>query len=209
MNFCYSIDALSPAGDKAWRLKKDNTWRSCTYAEPLQHEDARITDKDQAEDWVGRRLKKDKTRVLVPRGKAGKFDFLMRGIFAHAVMHRLESAKIPDKQQMIDTIAGLNPGTPWLVYLNVNGAFQALDTREQSLIGNLSIAVRGEIASSDTYIGAQAAADEYLMDEYYRQFLGGWLEHLKTSNMNVFVPDMAKLKEESDYLESIRTWSHE
>jgi hypothetical protein len=38
----------------------------------------------------------------------------------------------------------------------------------------------------------------------YRQFLAGWLDHLKSSNMNVFVPDLEKLKEEADYIEAIR-----
>ena len=209
MNICYSIDALSPAGDKAWRLQTDNTWRPCTYADPLERNDARITDKAEAENWIGRRLKKDKETVLAPKDKAGKFDFLMRGIFAHAVMHRLSDAVLPDKGQMIHTIAELTPGTPWLLYLDAEGEFHALDTGHERIIGNLEITVRGEIASSENYIGPKAAADEKMMDDLYRQFLSGWLDHLKSSNMNVFVVDIEKLKDESTYIEEIRNWRHE
>ena len=45
MKLCFSIDALSASGAKAWRLLENHSWRECTYAEPLQDGDARITDK--------------------------------------------------------------------------------------------------------------------------------------------------------------------
>jgi len=209
MKSCFSIDALSPSGAKAWRLLENGNWRECIYAEPLQDGDARIGDRKAAEYWLGRRLKKDKDTGLTPQEKAGKFDFLMRGIFAHAVLHRTSSSPVPDKKQMQDCYAQLEPGTPWLVYLDVAGHFRALDTGKVSIISNLDIAVRGEIASSEDYIGPKAAANETMMQNLYRQFLAGWLDHLKSSNMNVFVPDLEKLKEESTYIEEIRNWQHE
>ncbi len=209
MNIFFSIDALSPSGAKAWRLLKNNSWRECIYAEPLQDGDARITDKKTAERWLARRMKKDKETVLTPQKKAGKFDFLMRGIFAHAVLHRASLAPIPDQEQMIACFNALEPGTPWLVYLNVAGHFVALDTSKTSIISNLDIAVRGEIASSEDYIGPKAATNETMMNNHYRQFLAGWVDHLKSSNMNVFVPDLEKLKEEAAYIEEIQDWQSE
>ncbi|MDQ7010209.1 MAG: hypothetical protein Q9M29_00170 [Mariprofundaceae bacterium] len=207
---CFSIDALSAAGDKAWRLLEDrHHWRTCIYAEAIKSGDARIADRAIAEDWAGRRLKADKKLLLEPKDKPGVFDFLMRGIFAHAVLHRFSPAPVPDKSQMLDLIGGLEPGTPWLVYLNPAGHFQALDTARDGILGNLDIAVRGEIASSAGYIGSQAARNARLMDEIYRQFLAGWCEHLDTSKMAVFVPNAEKLKSEQDYLEHIRNWQHE
>ncbi len=209
MKLCFSIDALSPSGAKAWRLLEDNSWRECIYAEPLQHGDARITDKFNAEEWLNRRLKKDPDSVLTPQKKAGKFDFLMRGIFSHAVLHRTSGAPIPDKKQLLAALAQLQPGTPWLLYLDVAGHFRALDTDKRSIMSNLDIAVRGEIASSEDYIGSKAAANESMMDNLYRQFLAGWLDHLTSSNMNVFVPDIEKLKAESDYIDAISNWHPE
>jgi len=209
MKLCFSIDALSASGAKAWRLQENQRWRECIYAEALQDGDARITDKKQAEFWLNRRLKKDKETVLSAQKKAGRFDFLMRGIFAHAVLHRISGAPIPDKNQMLDCFAQLQPGTPWLVYLDVAGHFRALDTGNVSIMANLDIAVRGEIASSQDYIGPKAAADENMMDGLYRQFLAGWLDHLKSSNMNIFVPDLEKLKEETSYTNEIKNWQCE
>jgi len=209
MNICFTIDALSASGAQAWRLLENKHWRECIYAEPLQDGDACITDKKSVEYWLNRRLKKDKKTILTVQQKAGRFDFLMRGIFSHAVLHRTSGAPIPDKAQMLACYAQLEPGTPWLVYLDVAGHFHALDTSKVSIMDNLDIAVRGEIASSQDYIGTKAAADEHMMNNLYLQFLAGWLDHLTSSNMNVFVPDIEKLKEEDSYLQGIRSWQHE
>lgn len=209
-DYCFTIDALNASGSTAWRLLQDQqSWRTCTYAETLTDDDACITKPQEAEAWILRRMEKHPELGLQAKQKAGMFDFLMRGIFSHAVLHRLSSAPIPQKEQMRGCIDTLKPGTPWLLFLNISGHFCALDTSKEKIIGNLNIAVRGEIASSENYIGPKAAANEAMMGELYTQFLGGWLEHLTTSNMGIFVPDREKLKEQTDYLEAIQNWQHQ
>jgi len=84
-----------------------------------------------------------------------------------------------------------------------------MDTRGAKIIGNLDIAVRGEIASSENFVGPKASNNEAMMNPLYHQFLAGWWEHLTTAQMAVFVPDVEKLKEESFYLEKIRGWQPE
>lgn len=210
MKLLFTIDALSARGDRAWRLQRDlQTWRPSTYAEPVQSNDAVITERGLAEKWVGRRLVADKESGLVAKAKAGRFDFLMRGIFAHAVLHRLSTAPLPGKDQMLAVMTLLKPGTPWLLYLNPAGQFTAMDTNNSKIIGNLDIAVRGEIASSGDYIGPKAAANEAMMNCLYHQFIAGWWEHLTTAQMAVFVPDADRLKEESFYIEKIEGWQPE
>jgi len=210
MKFSFSIDALDAAGAKAWRLQDDQQhWRSCIYAETMQENDARFAEPAAAEALHGRRMKRDKQFGLIARDKPGAFDFLMRGIFAHAVLHRFSPASIPGKQQMLDTIAALEPGTPWLLFLDVAGHFRVLDSTKEHIIGNLRIAVRGEIASAEAYVGVQAAENEALMDISYRQFLGGWLTHLNSGNMSVFVPDVEKTEPQDDYIAKIRNWQHQ
>lgn len=211
MKVYFSIDALTVSGSQAWRLQEQNgptLWRKCIYAEPLQKNDAQL-DKQQAMPWMMMRMVKDKDAVLIPQKKAGVFDFLMRGIFTHAVLHRLSAAPLPDKKQMIQTIKKLHAGTPWLLYLDIAGHFCALDTEKNSIIGNLDICVRGEIASSPEYIGEKAAQKIVMMDELYHQFLAGWLEHLNTSKMSVFIPEPNTLEELGVYVQSIKSWQHE
>jgi hypothetical protein len=210
MKLTFTIDALSAAGDKAWRLQSDmESWRPSTYAEAIVPGDAEVTDRELAEAWAGRRLVADKELGLIAKEKAGKFNFLMRGVFAHVVLHRLSSTPLPSKEQMLTEIASLAPGTPWLLYLNTAAQFASMDTNSGKIIGNMDIAVRGEIASSKEYIGPIAAENEPMMNTLYHQFLAGWDEHLQTSQMAVFVPDVEDLKEESFYLEKIQSWKPE
>jgi len=209
LRYCFSIDALSPSAAAAWRLQDDQRWRQVVYAEPLQAGDARLIDQQAIAAWLGVRLKKDRTQGLVRQQRAGRFDFLMRGIFAHAVVHRFSAAPLPDLAQMVACHAGCEPGRPWLVYLDLAGHFCALDSDQQSILQNLSIAVRGEIASSPAYIGAQAAADAQLMGTIYHQFLAGWLEHLRSSNMQIFVPEVKQLKPQEELIAAIQAWQPE
>ena len=203
MKLSLSRYARDAAGNHAWRLQSDRKHgRPCIYAEALQEGDLQLSSSD-AEELNGRRMQADNDYGLVMRGKPGMFDFLMRGIYTHAVLHRLSLPPVPSQEQMLNTIAGLAPGTPWLLYLDAAAHFRVLDTSRERIIGNLAIAVRGEIASSAAYIGAQAVENHALMDRTWRQFLGGWLDHLQSGNMAVFVPEVEKLKPEADYLSLI------
>jgi len=206
----FTIDALDAAGNNAWRLLEDEkNWRACIFAEDARLGDAQLTDQHLIGDLAGRRLHKDRQHVLAVKARPGMFDFLMRGIFAHAVPHRLSPAPVPDKEQMLDIIRQAKPGIPWLLHLDLAGNFRMLDTSSKKIIGNLTIAVRGEIASSGGYVGAEAAEKESLMDEIYRQFLAGWLQHLHTRRLGVFVPDVKKLESEDALRQKIADWQHE
>ncbi|MDX8396971.1 MAG: hypothetical protein R8K49_01495 [Mariprofundaceae bacterium] len=209
MKLYFSIDALSASADKAWRLQQDQSWRPCNYAEALQENDLKISHQKQAEDWAGRRMQKHQDYGLIAKDRAGIFDFFMRGIFAHSVLHRLSAAPIPAKDQMLQLTASLETGTAWLIYLNTAGQFQALKANQHKIIHNLNIAVRGEISSSAAYIGSQAIDNDELMQQTYIQFLAGWLEHLKTSKMAVFIPDFEKLKTTEEYTQAIQDWQPE
>ncbi|MBL1351762.1 MAG: hypothetical protein COA61_000260 [Zetaproteobacteria bacterium] len=209
MKLIFSIDALSPAADKAWRLQTNETWRVAEYSEPLKDSDMQVLKPAIAEAWLGRRMKKDDDLGLIAQQKTGIFDFFSRSIYTHAVMHRLSDAPIPDKHQMVEVVASLTVGIAWLLYLNPAGQFTALDSNNAKIIGNLDIAVRGEIASSEHYIGSLASENDELMEATYRQFLEAWLEHLNTSKMSLFVPDVEKLNEKEDVLAQIQQWQHE
>jgi len=100
-------------------------------------------------------------------------------------------------------------GTPWLLYLNIAGQFVMLDTLTVSIVANLNIAVRGEIASAPAYIGALAADDDGLMARIYHQFVAGWWQHLHTLRMGVFVPDASALRPLEEYIAHINDWQAE
>jgi hypothetical protein len=155
------------------------------------------------------RLQKDKNTGLKVKGKSGMFDFLMRGIFSHVILHRLSTAPVPNKDIMIQTIAQAEIGTPWLMYLDLAGNFRMLHSEETPIIANPDIAVRGEIASSASFIGEEAIKNEEMMDTLYHQFVAGWLMHLETSRLSVFVPDTEDIRPLEECIQNIQGWEHE
>lgn len=210
LKLAFSIDALNLAGDRAWRLLDDGEhWRPCRFAEELAVGDARLSGADEVAAWIGLRLKRDRELGLKALKKPGMFDFFMRGIFAHAIVHRFAPAPVPDRAQLAESVAATAPGRPWLVYLDLGGCFRTLDSSREPIIGNPSVAVRGEIASSPEYIGSKAAANTLFLDELYRQFLGGWLIHLQSRRLGVFVPDVEKLGDIRQLQEAIYNCPHE
>ncbi|MDX8381420.1 MAG: hypothetical protein R8M14_04845 [Ghiorsea sp.] len=210
MKLYFSVDALTIMGDKAWRLQTDKqTWRACKFGEPLIDNDAQLTDKEDVKHWVNIRLVKDKASGLKVKGKLSVFDFLTRGIFSHVVLHRLSAAPIPSKDIMVQTIAQAEIGTPWLLYLDLAGNFRMLHSEETPIIANPDIAVRGEIASSADFIGEEATKNEEMMESLYHQFISGWLTHLKTSRLSVFVPDIEDIEPLEDCIEKINAWEYE
>ncbi len=199
MKLVFSIDAVDSSGAKAWRMRADGeNWRRCAFAEDLKDGDAMLTDLKAVADWAGRRLRRDRARGLVPKDKPGMFDFLMRGIFAHAVVHRFSPPPVPDSSQMRETVRGASPGTPWLLHLDLEGRFRMLDTSRHRILGDPKIAVRGEIASSAAFVGPDAAGNEARMRELYRCFLGGWIEHLRTRRPGMFIPEERTVKDVDD-----------
>jgi len=210
MKLCFSIDALAASGDRAWRLLADEShWRPCTFAETLRADDACLTDRATLQSWTGRRLVRDRELLLKPRDKPGRFDFLMRGIFAHAIVHRMSAAPMPAMDDLQRCLATASPGTPWLIYLDLAGHFRAMDTQNSRIIGNPDIAVRGEIASAEGYVGEAAANDTAYVARLYQQFLAGWRTHLDTRRTGIFVPDIEKAGDLEAIRAAILAWEPE
>jgi len=209
MNIVFSVGAMPQVGKKAWRLQDDNTWRPCTMGESLKEHDAKLTDKEEVRNWINVRLVEDKETGLKVQGKIRFFDFFVSGIVSYVTVHRLSPAPIPDKAQMINVIAKAKVGTPWLLYIDLAGNFRMLNSEETPIIANPDIAVRGEIASSEAFIGEQAAQDAEKMDALYLQFIAGWLTHLQTRRLSVFIPEIKDIHSLEDCLKKIEAWKHE
>ncbi len=209
MKLCFSVDALSLLGNKAWRLQKNNTWRPCKFAEDLQSGDTKLTNKQEVGQWFSVRLQKDKELGLKPKGKAGIFDFMMRGIFSHVIVHRLSPAPVPNKNDMMQVIAQAEVGTPWLLYLDLSGNFRMLHSEQTPIMTNPDIAVRGEIASAAGFIGKEAVQNTAMMNTLYHQFVAGWLMHLETRRLSVFIPDTEDIRPLGECIEKIKAWQHE
>jgi len=189
MHILFTLDALVDSGKQAWRLKADRQqWRTALFAEDVHADDAMFGDEGEVRSQLGLRMVNDPSLGLIPQGKVGMFDFLQRGIFTHAVVHRMGCAPLPDRDQMIATITAMEPGEAQLLHLDLGAVFRsrlAID-----LVHNLAIAVRGEVASSERYIGSKAAANMDYIDALWQQFVAGWWLHLVSRRINCFIPNL-------------------
>ncbi len=191
MQIRFTIDALIDSGKKAWRLLADEQkWRPATFAEDLAAGDALLCSEDAVRAHIGLRMVVDRQLGLVRKGRAGMFDFMQRGIFSHAIVHRMDVAPLPDRQQMLDALAAMRPGRPQLLCLDLGALFRGREAT--GLIHNPAIAVRGEVASSASFIGGEAAANEKYTAILWQQFCAGWWQHLSSRRINCFVPDVAQ-----------------
>jgi len=189
MDIIFTIDALIDSGKQAWRLTANpQRWRSASFAENLQADDAQLTDRSTIRDQLGLRMRQDRQFGLVHHDKSGAFDFLQHGIFTHAVVHRTSSAPLPDKAQMCSAIAAMEPGSAQLLYLDLGALFRSRPATD--LVHNIAIAVRGEVASSSPFIGSEAAENSAYIDGLWQQFTAGWLQHLTSRRINCFVPNL-------------------
>ncbi len=202
MRLCFTVDALIDSGKEAWRLLEDRRqWRSATFAEDMRRGDALLCDTEALRAMIGRRMTKDRRLGLVARSKAGAFDFLQRGIFTHAVVHRTGSAPLPEKAQMVATIAAMEPGAAQLLYLDLGGLFRSRPATD--LVHNPAIAVRGEVASSSAFIGEDAARNDDYTAIVWQQFVAGWWQHLTSRRINCFVPNLEQCPPAEEMLAKI------
>ncbi len=211
MNYGFSIDALSASGKQAWRLQTGpkQQWQACVFAAKLRPSDACIESKQEAQNWIGCRFKKDDKYGLIKSKKTGVFDFLSRGIFGHAILHRFSIAAMPSFEQMQEAIGQANPGTASLPYLSPAGHFAILDSQQTPIIGNLDIAVRADIASDPAFIGKQAVKNTAAMQLLYQQFMFAWLQHLQSGRMGLYIPASEGLTPLKKILKSIDHWQAE
>jgi len=203
MKMAFSLDALSSSAQKAWRLKQDQQWLPCTFAQDVEANDLLITQKNAVKPWQGKRLKQSKQGMVISE-KAGFFDFLMRGIFIHPTLHRFSPAPLPSKENIIHCIHTATANKAQLLHLNLAGQFQLLDIAKHNIIANLDIAVRGDIASSSEYLGATVKLES--LDTLYLQFLSGWLEHLQKKRLGIFIPELRKTQPEDELMHDILNW---
>jgi len=207
MNIVFTIDALIDSGKEAWRLTANQAvqgqplWRGAKFAEALQRGDYMAESGDAIHHQLGLRLRKDRQFGLVQCGRSGVFDFLQRGIFTHAVVHRLGGAPLPDVAQLRSTIAAMAPGQAQLLYLDLGGVFRSRPAT--GLIHNIAIAVRGEVASSAQFLGEDAAANDDYIAMLWQQFAAGWWQHLSSRRINTFVPPLEQCPPAEESLQKV------
>ncbi|MDQ6951063.1 MAG: hypothetical protein Q9M26_05305 [Mariprofundales bacterium] len=208
MQILFTLDALSDSGKNSWRLEKDGQqWRPATFAEDIASGDALFTNRDTLRPQIGLQLTPNRQFGLIAKARPGILNILQRGIYSHAIVHRCGAAPIPDQQQMIDTLRQMSVGTAQLLYIDLGGIFRRHDATD--LVHNPAIAVRGEIASSENFIGEKAANNHALTDNLWQQYISGWWQHLASRRINTFIPDLERCPTVENALAGIENFQPE
>lgn len=200
-----TIDALNPAGTKAWRLQTDHTWRKARFAEALREGDFASSDPDEVRPWLAGRLSKDWRGRLTWDPAPGRTTFAPGEISLHAIAHRSQPAPVPDREELRQAIAGGETSGRRTLCLHLNGRF-LLRRPEEPTAGDPALAAYSDSLSGSAYLGPEAAQDERYIGDHYRNFLGAWYHHLRTGRVGVYAGEPLWDFSAEELAERIRAW---
>lgn len=181
-----SIDALSPSGNKAWRLNTEGQWRKAKFAEPLQEEDFATTDPEEAQAWLAGRLHKDWRGNLTWESTPSRATSAPGEITVHAIAHRSDSPPLPQREDLERIVATADPEDRRVIALDLEGRFRLRDPAERPVSGDPALAAHGDSLSGARFLGPEAIEDEAYLSELYRNFLGAWYQHLRSGRVSVY-----------------------
>ncbi len=188
---------------KNYRLQKNGTWRTLKKDFSLEENDQHITSlsevemycrEDQSIEIEGKMFRAN------PSGPIGLGDKTL--VFVHPRLFRFERPLIPDKRDLIEKIAEADLCKIYSPIINLEGNIDLRDWEIKNPVKDYSIAARAE-SLGDDYLGFSAARDESFISNIYTSLLDGWLIHLETGKLNIFI-DYGSNESEQNLLRKIK-----
>lgn len=204
-----SIDALNPAGNKAWRLGGDGEWHKATFAEPLREGDFATDDPDEARGWLAGRFHKDWRGRVTWEPAPDRTTFAPGEISIHAIAHRFEPPALPEREELARVLAGAGEATRRVICLDLDGGFLLRDPAERAVSGDPALAAHGDSLAGAGFLGPEAAENERYLNEVFTNFLGAWYQHLRTGRVSIYAGESPWDLSEAELCERIRAWSPE
>lgn len=201
-----SIDALNPAGTKAWRLQTDHGWRRARFAEPLRGGDFATTEPDEARPWLAGRVGRDRGDGLAWEAAPGREAFAPGEVSLHAIAHRHQAPPLPEREDLRAVLAGAETTGRRTLCLDLEGRFLLREPAGPPVGGDPALAAHGDSLSGSGYLGPGAAADTAYVDEHYRNFLGAWYQHLRSGRVSVYAGEPLWDLPAAELAERIRGW---
>jgi len=202
-----SIDALSPSGNKAWRLSTQHQWRKAKFAEPLREEDFATADPEEARPWLAGRLHKDWRGNLAWQSTPGRAISAPGEITVHAIAHRSGSPPMPQREELERVVATADPGARRVIALDLQGRFRLQEPGERPVSGDPALAAHGDSLSGARFLGPEATEDEAYLSELYRNFLGAWYQHLRSGRVSVYAGEPPWDLSAAELRERIGAWT--
>ncbi len=202
-----SIDALNPAGTKAWRLGADLGWHKTKFAGPLRESDFATRDPDEARSWLAGRVHKDWRGRITWESAPGRSTFAPGEISLHAIAHRHEVPPLPEREDLGQVVASAEEKTRRVICLDLQGRFLLRDPAQRSVSSDPALAAHSDSLMGDRFLGPEAAKDEDYLNALYGNFLGAWYQHLRSGRVSVYAGEPLWGLSIAELRERIRTWT--
>ncbi len=195
----FSIDAKvdnSSLGDflgkffgDSYRLEQGYKWRSLTKQRWLVETDIVVDSLEEARAYIN--------RLSGRLSNGGKLE-------AYPRVHRRTKPRVFTKKELVSVIAQSSDEQNNSLVLDLEGRFALV---EASLARQkfVNVAVRYEtFCAGNGYVGFGAARDQRFIHSTYSAMLEGWISHLKTGELNVYV-DLNSSRDEKSLWDEVST----
>ena len=180
----YTIDA-STRFYKEFRLTSISTWRELDGYPGISSDDHIVFDSKDTLDYYKEGVVSMGGETYRANPKELNFSD-QYVVFIYPVFHRFEVPRKFSMQEMREVIASGDDSELNSLVLDLNGRFSFMNTN--LAMRNPNVAVRNEaFAPGNGYVGVGASEDRSFVGETYLGMLEGWLTHLKTGKLEVFV----------------------
>ena len=198
----YTIDVEDIIGYiEQFRLQKDNSWKKIRDFMNLSQSDKtfNLPQVSEARNFISTQKTIELDGFEYPVNPH-ELSFGYSVAFMSLRLHRQERPAHPlreDLQRVIET--GSDDRTNKL-YLRVDGKFGLMDFRDYQHDDPSIAMVHEAFVEGNGYVGPDAAKAKRFMDQTWIGSLSGWLQHLNTGRLNIFI-DWVGNKTESELLE--------
>ena len=190
----FTVDSLVERS-KDYRLQSDGSWRRLDFRRKgasflnIMDSDLILTDVREAKKYEKRKEIEnigEKTYFVNPNTVQVFSD---KHAFVFPRLHRTRVPRRFTREELHSVIANGDDSIYNALILDFDGRFSLIDFHSPERIDS-EIAVRNEcFCAGNGYVGRDAANDGEHMDETYLGMLDGWIKHLTTRKLDIFVDE--------------------
>lgn len=188
---------------KNYRLQRNGMWRSLHKDFALQENDQHILSLPELEMYCRNDQNIDIEGKKYRANPSTSIDFGDKNVvFVHPRLFRFERPALPQKKDLMEKIAQADQRKLYSPIIDLQGNIDLRDRDRKNPVHDYSIAVRAE-SITDDYLGLRASHDGRFIRNTYTSLLEGWLTHLDTGKLNIFM-DFGSGESEQSLLRKIQ-----
>ena len=213
----FLLDAYVGLGQEKYRLQQDDSWRKVdgAYARhiPAIRQET-VAEKDKAFDSLlaavpylsrdGKIGLGQKNYILHDEKGVSNIGDILSEVSLHSKVWRTEAPRRFSRGELLEVLAAGDDSKNNSLIVDVTGYFQLISPLEARK-STSSAAIRHEtFCAGNGYVGFQAARDEHFIRQTYLSSLEGWITHLLTGELQLYLDEWKGDKTEGQLIEQIK-----